>query len=94
MVEPPDAHAQEDEAAQLNIQKNLIQYQQCSDFQKMVLSLISGLCASQEELDSLQKEFIRLDKDRSGTLTKEELEQMSHSKLKTAYEVDWDHIIE
>ena len=94
MVEPPDAHAQEDEAVQLNIQKNLIQYQQCSDFQKMVLSLISGLCASQEELDSLQKEFIRLDKDRSGTLTKEELEQMSHSKLKTNYDVDWDHIIE
>lgn len=35
-----------DERTQLNIQKNLIQYQQCSDFQKIVLSLISGLSST------------------------------------------------
>jgi len=60
----------------------------------MVLSLISGLCASQEELTQLQKEFIRLDSDKSGTLTKEELEQMSHSKLKKNYNIKWEEIIE
>ena len=78
----------------MNIQKNLIQYQQCSEFQKIVLSLVSGLSATQEELDLLQKEFLRLDKDKNGTLTKWELEQMTHSKLTQKYNVDWDEIIE
>jgi Ca2+-binding EF-hand superfamily protein len=71
----------EDEEIQLNIQKNLVQYQTCSDFQKIVLSLISGLSATQEELDVLQKEFLRLDKDKNGTLNTLELEQMTHTKL-------------
>lgn len=62
-----------EEQVQLNIQENLIKYQFCSNFQKIVLSLISGLSATNEELENLQKEFLRLDRDKSGTLTKEEL---------------------
>lgn len=83
----------EDEEIQLNIQKNLVQYQTCSDFQKIVLSLISGLSATQEELDILQKEFLRLDKDKNGTLNKWELEQMTSSKLCQRYNIDWDDVI-
>jgi len=32
----------------LNIQQNLIHYNECSEFQKMVLSLVSGLATTQE----------------------------------------------
>jgi len=60
----------------------------------MVLSLISGLYASKEELEQIQKEFTRLDYDKSGTLTKWELEQMTHSNFKNNYNIDWDEIIE
>jgi len=41
----------------------------------------------------MQKEFLRLDTDKSGTLTKEELEKMTNSKIKKRYELDWDEII-
>lgn len=57
------------------------------------MSLISGLSATQEELDVLQKEFIRIDKDKSGTLTKWELEEMTSSKLTKMYNINWDEII-
>ena len=93
IAEVPEQDSQ-DEEIQLNIQKNLIQYQTCSDFQKIVLSLISGLSSSQDELDRLQKEFLRLDKDKNGTLSKWELENMTNSKLMKNYELDWDAIIE
>lgn len=46
-----------------------------------MLSLVSGLSATQEELDVLMKEFLRIDKDKSGTLCKWELEEMTSSKL-------------
>lgn len=58
-----------------------------------MLSLISGLSATQEELDTLQREFLRLDKDKNGTLNKYELEQMTSSKLHQRYNVDWEEII-
>jgi len=58
----------------MNILKNLIQYQQLSNFQKIVLSLISGLSVTQEELTALHKEFMRIDKDHSGTIDKRKLE--------------------
>jgi calcium-dependent protein kinase len=41
----------------------------------------------------LQKEFIRIDKDKSGTLTKWELEEMTSSKLTKMYNINWDEII-
>ena len=58
-----------------------------------MLGLVSGLSATQAELESLQKEFIRLDKDKSGTLTKSELELMTSSKLTSKYNIDWDEIL-
>jgi len=51
------------------------------------LSLVSGLSATQEELNNLQKEFISLDKDKNGTLTKWELEQMTSKKITGRYEI-------
>ena len=41
----------------------------------------------------MQKEFIRLDKDKNGTLTRQELEMMTSSKITSRYVVDWDEII-
>ena len=72
----------------------MIEYQKCSNFQKIVLSLIAGISATQEELDVLQKEFMRIDKDNSGTLTKWELEQMTNSKLTSMYNINWQEIID
>ena len=42
-----------DETVQLNIQRNLVEHQMYSDFQKIVLSLISGLSASEDQLQAL-----------------------------------------
>ena len=58
------------------------------------MSLLSGLSATTSELAKLQKEFIRLDKDKSGTLTKWELEQMTSHKLSKIYEINWEQIID
>lgn len=85
---------EQEESVQLKIQEALVEHQLHSDFQKIVLSLISGLSASEEQLGQLQKEFIRLDRDKSGTLTKEELEDMTSTKLADRYELDWDLIID
>ena len=61
----------------------------------MVLSLVSGLQTTQENLDILQTEFLRLDKDKNGTLCKEELEVLTTSKnTKSCIDMDWDQIIE
>ena len=37
---------------------------------------------------------MRLDRDKSGTLTKEELEEMTHTKLAEQYDLDWETIID
>lgn len=43
---------------------------------------------------TLQKEFKRLDKDKSGTIGREELEEMAHAKLKKNFNINWDKVIE
>lgn len=58
-----------DPDVQQSIQKNLVKYRELGQFQKIVLSLISGLSATEQEISELQAEFLRLDKDNSGTLT-------------------------
>ena len=50
-----------------------------------MLSLLAGLAASQEELEVLQQEFLRIDKDKSGTLNRIELEEMTDPKLAKKY---------
>lgn len=52
----------------------------------MVLSLVAGLCASKEELQELQKEFLRLDRDKTGTLKLEDLKQELLLKFPEKYE--------
>ena len=58
-----------------------------------MLSLVSGLSATQEELQALQKEFIRIDKNKDGTISKDELEEMTNTSLSKKYNADWDKII-
>jgi Ca2+-binding EF-hand superfamily protein len=45
-------------------------------------------------LEILQREFLRLDKDKNGTLCKEELEEMTSSSLIRNYDFDWELVIE
>jgi len=37
---------------------------------------------------------MRIDKDKSGTIDRNELEAMAHSSLKKMYVIDWDRVIE
>ena len=62
-------------------------------FQKIVLSLVSGLSTSEDELRALQKEFIRLDYDKDGKIGKDELVAMTSGKISKQYNIDWDKII-
>lgn len=87
-----------EDANQRSIHKNLINFPELNQFQKLVLSLVSGLCASKEEIDELQKEFLRLDKEKTGTLKLEDLKKELHSKFGERYENmenrDWLKILE
>lgn len=93
ICEVPDSNSQHEEIC-INIQNNLIKYNECSAFQKMVLSLCAGLSTTQDQLEVLQKEFLRLDKDKNGTLCKSELEEMTSSRVTKNFDMDWDQIIE
>ena len=66
---------------------------ECSSFQKLVMGLISGLNTSQEELEILQKEFLRLDKNKDGTLDIDELKNMTSSKLLSKYNINWQEVL-
>lgn len=44
-----------------------------SNFQKVIISVLSGLKMQQEELTNLRDLFEQLDKDKNGSLVKEEL---------------------
>ena len=59
-----------------------------------MLSLVSGLSVTQEELQNLQREFIRLDKNKDGTIDKYELEEMTHHTLNKMHKIDWGNIID
>ena len=39
----------------------------------MVLSLVAGLVTSQDQLEVLQNEFLRIDKDKNGSISREEM---------------------
>ena len=55
------------------VSRNLAQFEQASDFQRVVIILLSGLKMQTEELSQLQALFQKWDKDKDGTLTKEEI---------------------
>jgi len=52
---------------------NLTQFRQIDAFQAGIMSLISGLMTTQQELTNLDKMFKDMDKDNSGTLSLQEL---------------------
>lgn len=84
-----------EDANQRSIHKNIINFPELNQFQKVVLSLVSGLCASKQEIDELQKEFLRLDKQKTGTLKLEDLKKELHSRFGDRYEnMDWLQILE
>ena len=86
-----------EEMNQRSIHKNIVSFSELNKFQKLVLSLVSGLCASPEEIQELQKEFLRLDKDKTGTLKLEDLKQELLAKFPDKYEnmsdLEWLQIL-
>ena len=56
-----------------DITSNLMKYCKASEFQKTVGQLIAGLKIQQEELSNLRGLFQELDKDRNGSLSRQEL---------------------
>ena len=49
---------------------------------------------SHKELAILQKEFLRLDEDKNGTLSIDELKNMTSSKWLQKYDIDWKTVLE
>ena len=49
------------------------------------MCLVSGLSSSKEEIEQLQKEFLRLDKDKTGCLKLEDLKRISLNELGEKY---------
>jgi Ca2+-binding EF-hand superfamily protein len=81
----------------LSIRKNLVDYAKLSTSQKIVLSLISGLNATEAELKELQEEFLRLDQSNTGTLSIEDLKKMHNSTFGKKFlgddELDWETVV-
>lgn len=69
-----------DNEIQQTIQKNLIRFVELNPFQKLVLSLVAGLAVSNDELQHMQQEFLRLDKDKTGTLKIEDIKKIAESE--------------
>ena len=63
-----------------------------------MLSLVSGLSATKEEIDEIQKEFLRLDKDNRGTLSLEDIKNITESEFGKKYQnmtsQDWEQVIQ
>jgi calcium-dependent protein kinase len=74
-----------------------VRFVELNPFQKLVLSLMSGLSASNEELEEMQKEFLRLDKNKTGTLKIEDLKKIADSDIGKMYSGfsndDWIEIL-
>lgn len=82
----------QDQEIQQSIQKNLIKFGELNQFQKLVLSLVAGLSASKEELEQMQQEFLRLDVNKTGTLTLADLKKITESELGRKYaNLEHDH---
>lgn len=87
-----DYNSSTNKTEQLTIAKNLTRYLECSELQRTVLNLISGLSTGKDEIEKLQKEFIKLDSDRSGTLSMQELKKMARANKNG--DQDWNFIFE
>ena len=62
-----------------------------------MLSLTSGLSASQQEIEELQRVFLLLDKDNSGTLNVDELQNITQTEFGKQFigmtKNDWEEVI-
>lgn len=75
---------------QQSIHKNLVRFVELNQFQKLVLSLMAGLSASQTELQELQAEFLKLDTHKTGTLKLEDLKGIENTEFGKKYkQQDW-----
>jgi Ca2+-binding EF-hand superfamily protein len=57
-----------------DITKSMKLFKQSSNFQKTIISLLSGLITQKDELAKLKTIFIQMDKDQSGKVSMEELQ--------------------
>ena len=61
------------------------------------MSLVAGLSASPTELEEMQQEFLRLDKNKTGTLKLEDLKKITESDIGKKYlqfsNTDWNEIL-
>ena len=64
-----------DSDTQLDIANNLKVFKNATTFQSGILSLLANLNTSSSELDMLKKMFFKLDEDKSGTLTIDEIKR-------------------
>ena len=89
-----DMPLEQEKAIQRSIQKNMINFSELNQFQKVVLCLVSGLSSSKEEIEQLQREFLRLDKDNTGCLKLEDLKRIKLADLGEKYSnisnLDWE----
>lgn len=58
-----------------HVTHNLMEFSKANQFQKMVLSILSSLKVQKEELDNLKLQFLKLDTNLDGSLTKDELKE-------------------
>lgn len=58
-----------------HVTHNLLEFSKATQFQKMVLSILSSLKVQQEELGYIKEQFLKLDTNLDGTLTVDELKE-------------------
>ena len=79
------------------IWENFVRFCELNPLQKLVLSLVAGLSASPQELEEMGAEFQRLDKNRTGSLTIEDVKKICETEIGRQYQVfsntDWLEII-
>lgn len=63
-----------------------------------MLSLVSGLSASKQEIEEIQREFLRLDKGNRGTLSLDDIKNITESEFGKKYQnmtcQDWEQVIQ
>lgn len=58
-----------------HVTENLVKFCKLNSFQKMVFSLLASLKIQQEELVDLRDQFLMMDKNKDGSLSREELKE-------------------